>query len=193
MSAGQLVVQRTEKAVPAGPKQDVFVEDLYRLHCLDVERWVRRLGGPSCDAADLMHDVFSVVHRNIGSYRGDGSLKSWLFGITAKVVAGHRRKHRWLSLFVVPDLINDVADSTSEHEASLENSCREKRLYASLDKLSEKLRTAVIMFEIDELSAADIARLTGVSEATVWVRVHRGRKKLLEFLKADEEGSRADD
>ena len=51
-------------------------------------------------------------------------------------------------------------------------------VYSALDRLAEKYRSVVILFEIEGLSGEEIASLTGTNLATVWVHLHRGRQKL---------------
>jgi RNA polymerase sigma-70 factor (ECF subfamily) len=60
-----------------------------------------------------------------------------------------------------------------------------KRLYSALDRLPDRYRTAIILYDIDGLSSDAVAKLTGVSVGTVWVRLHRGRAKLSEYLRND--------
>jgi RNA polymerase sigma-70 factor (ECF subfamily) len=52
-------------------------------------------------------------------------------------------------------------------------------LYGILDGIGEKYRTVIILFELEGLSGEEIAVLTGLSLANVWVRLHRARQKML--------------
>jgi len=51
-----------------------------------------RLGGPRIDAEDAAHDVFLVVFRRLPDLDDPQAFRSWLFGITRRVVAAHRRR-----------------------------------------------------------------------------------------------------
>ena len=73
---------------------------IYRAHVRDVGRWAERLAGPGFDVPDMVHEVFEIAQRRLPSFRGDSSVKTWLYGITEKVVRHRRRKDRlrlWLS------------------------------------------------------------------------------------------------
>jgi RNA polymerase sigma-70 factor (ECF subfamily) len=48
--------------------------------------------------------------------------------------------------------------------------------------LPDVYRTALILYELEELPGDEVARLTGVPVGTVWVRLHRGRDQLLRIL-----------
>jgi RNA polymerase sigma-70 factor (ECF subfamily) len=56
------------------------------------------------------------------------------------------------------------------------------RLYAALDRLPDKYRTAIILCDIESAGAEEAGQLLGLSANAVWVRVHRGRAMLLEQL-----------
>ena len=69
---------------------------------------------------------------------------------------------------------------TPQHER--ERRERSARLYQALDRLPDVYRTALILYELEELPGDEVARLTGVPVGTVWVRLHRGRDQLLRIL-----------
>jgi RNA polymerase sigma factor (sigma-70 family) len=78
---------------------DEVLDRIYERHVADVDRWVRRLVGPREDVEDIVHDVFLVAVRRRGTFRGDASVKTWLFRIAHHVVRGRRRRERvrrWL-------------------------------------------------------------------------------------------------
>ena len=56
----------------------------------------------------------------------------------------------------------------------------------ALDRLPDVYRTALILYELEELPGEEVARLTGVPLGTVWVRLHRGRERLMQILSRGE-------
>src|SRR4030095_12722362 len=66
--------------------------EIYRGYAGDVARWAARLGALRVDVEDVVQDVFCVVERKLGSFRGDAKLTTWLFRITDKTVRHHRRR-----------------------------------------------------------------------------------------------------
>lgn len=158
------------------------MDALYGQHLAKVKRWARRLAGPSADLEDLVHDVFLVALRRGFQFRGEASVDTWLFGITQRVVWTKRRKSRlrqWLfgqnqSTLVPPD------PRTPQHELERREQCA--RLYQALDRLPDTYRTTLILYELEELPGEEVARLTGVAIGTVWVRLHRGRERLMNLL-----------
>lgn len=161
--------------------------DVFGRHGRDIKRWAARLGGPLVDSDDVVQDVLAVVHRRIGEFRttspdsqAPAALKSWLYKITQNIATTRRRRERlrrWLRghpLDYAGELSTtgpSAIDELERREAALE-------VYAALDRLEEKYRSAIILFEMEGLSGEEIAALTGRPVATVWIHLHRGRQKL---------------
>ena len=162
--------------------------ELYRVYAPAVARWAARLGGPSADLEDLVHEVFVIAERKLPGFRGDGSLSTWLYRITENVVRHQRRKNRLFSW-----LLGDEATAKQPAETPLPDEALERKrsvelVYAILDRMSEKYRVVLILHEIEGLSGPEIAELRGVKPATVWVQLHRARALFLAEL--EKEGAR---
>ena len=168
-------------SAPSAPAAD-DTDRMYGQHLAKVKRWARRLAGPSADLQDLVHDIFLIALRKGFEFRGEATLDTWLFGITQRVVWTKRRKshlRQWLfgqnQIVLLPP-----EPRTPQHE--LERREDNARLYQALDRLPEVYRTTLILYELEELSGEEVARLTGVALGTVWVRLHRGRERLMQIL-----------
>ena len=97
MSKGQLQDSGEHLAVVAAEvasDPELLFDHLYETYEPMVERWVRRLAGPSGEAEDLVHDVFVVALRRRGEFRGEAKVSTWLFRITQLVVRKRRFKRR---------------------------------------------------------------------------------------------------
>ncbi|HEY8922900.1 MAG TPA: sigma-70 family RNA polymerase sigma factor [Polyangia bacterium] len=193
------------------------VEAVYRRYGARVSRWAARLAGPGLDLEDIVHDVFLVVLRRLNEFRWDARLSTWLHEITIHVVQAHRRKRRlraWLWPFgraggaaadgeAAPvggralaradgrNLEEQLADERLSPLESAERRQAAALLYHFLDQLSEKYRTAVVLFELEGLPCQEIASLTGTSVANVWARVSRGREQLIQAFATWESGAGA--
>jgi len=88
---------------------------------------------------------------------------------------------------------NDLAELPVDQPNALDLLQRREAtaaLYDILDGIGEKYRTVIILFELEGLSGEEIAALTGISLANVWVRLHRARQKVLKRFLAWEERER---
>ena len=150
----------------------------------------RLLENPA-DAGDVVQEVFLKVFRNVGSFRGDSSLRTWVYRIA--VNESHNRR-RWLfrhrkgetaieDLYSAddrrePSLVDSGEtpfDFTMNHEAQL-------LLEEGLAAISPAFRAALVLREIEDLSYDEIAHVLDVSIGTVKSRIVRGREALRCYL-----------
>lgn len=181
-------VSEAEDARPGRPE----LEAVYRDHADDVAAWARRLGGPELDVEDIVHEVFLVVQRRLPEWRGDAKITTWLYEITLRVVSDRRRRWRWPSPWGARATREEVGGLAADGPDALSLLVRREAtatLYRLLDGIGEKYRTVIILFELEGKSGEEIAALTGASLANVWIRLHRGRQKLLQrFLAWEAKG-----
>jgi len=160
--------------------------DLRQIHALHADfvwRSLQRLGVRAADLEDALQEVFIVVHRRLSSFDQTSRITSWLFGICLRVASAQRRRAhvRREQTGTPPEwfesLETERAGETSPEQAALE---REERaeLEALLDALEPAKRATVVMFEIEEMSAPEIAILTGVPVSTVYSRLASAREIL---------------
>jgi RNA polymerase sigma-70 factor (ECF subfamily) len=164
-------------------------ESVYREHSKTVARWTARLLGPRQDFEDAMQEVFLVVKRRLPEFRGEAEVTTWLYEITVRVVQRFRMRARWWAWVTGRgqrpsggprgDAFIMAHEAPSDPHALLEAREQTESLYRLLDELGEDQRTAFILFELEGLSGAEIAKITGVSPNTVWVRISRARRKFL--------------
>jgi RNA polymerase sigma-70 factor (ECF subfamily) len=187
MSKGQLRNSGEHPAIKAeldASDPELLFDHLYENYEPMVERWVRRLAGPGAEVEDLVHDVFVVALRRRGEFRGDAKVSTWLFRIAEFVVRKRRfrRKLRQcLDVLYRSQEIAVVPPSPTPLEV-VEQRQQCARLYAALDRLPDKYRTAVILCDLESVAAQEAGQLLGLTANAVWVRVHRGRAMLVEQL-----------
>ena len=169
------------------------VASLYRMYAAKVGRWAARLGGPSIEVEDVVQEVFLVAKRRLVSFRpdGGGSVTTWLFRATDRIVKATRRKQRLRRLFgLAPDV--DAADAGVATGPipgdELERRQAMARAYHVLDRLPERHRRVLILFELEGLSTQEIATLIGARAGTVRVWLFRARAAFLQHH--DEESQR---
>jgi RNA polymerase sigma factor (sigma-70 family) len=174
---------------PAGERQPLDTGALYTEHVHQIARWAERLGGPDVDLEDVVHEVFSIAHRRRAQFRHDSSVATWLFGITNNVIRHRRRKEKWRRW------LSGSAEQTAGHLASatpdplrhaeLDEATR--LVYWLLDRIPERDRQILILFEIEELGADEVATLLKVKVANARLRLHRARTRFLRAHRQFEE------
>jgi RNA polymerase sigma-70 factor, ECF subfamily len=150
-----------------------------------------RLLNNQAEAYDVVQEVFLKVFRNIEHFRGESSLKTWIYRITVNEAHNARRwfsRHR--SREVELDLETQdnrnwreiIADNgRSPFEMALD---REQAglIQNALARINPVFREAVVLRDITDLSYDEIAMVLGVSLGTVKSRILRGREALREQL-----------
>ena len=157
-------------------------DEIYETWYDEVSRWVRALGGPEAEREDLVQDVFVVVHRRLVDFDGE-NVAGWLYQIARRRVRDFRRllwvKNLLYKRSEVPEGLMLVGPGPSD---TLETKEKRKLLEQLLEKLNEPERAALVLFEVEGYSGAQIATVQGVPLNTVWARIHKGRKKLQAHL-----------
>jgi RNA polymerase sigma-70 factor (ECF subfamily) len=152
---------------------------LYRTHVRRVASWVARLAGPELDLEDTVQEVFITVRDLLPRFRGEASVTSWLYQVTARVVLRERRRSRWRRWLrgSAEETAGQLVSNRPTPVEELERREAVAELYRILDGLGEKYRTVFILYELEELSGQEIAELTGLKLKTVWVHLHRARQR----------------
>lgn len=164
------------------------LDDLYRTHAAAVARWAGHLGGPGADIDDLVHEIFLVVERRLADFRGEAKVTTWLYRITEHVVRERRRKERfrrWFGQTRQADLVRALCQTPLTPVEELERRREVETVYRILDRLPDKYRSVLILFELEGESGEEIAARTGRKLATVWVHLHRARGRFLEEMKRE--------
>ena len=149
----------------------------------------RLLNDPS-DGADIVQEVFLKIFRNIRSFRGNSSLKTWVYRIAVNEAHNHRR---WFSRHHRQEVGLARDENTRGYEDSLADPGRtpfdltldrETRALVeeALAKVNPNFRAAVILRDIEDLSYEEIAVVLELSLGTVKSRILRGREALRRIL-----------
>lgn len=169
---------------PSGPPPLPAFADVYGDHAATVARWAARLGGPSADVEDIIQEVFLVASRRLGEFREGARMSTWLFGITAKVAANERRRrklrHWWFRLS--PGAGDDAPAPGDGALEQLEKRERRVLFYRALDRLNERHRRALVLFELEEMSVDDVAAHLGLRPGNTRVLLHRARAAFLKSM-----------
>jgi len=175
-------------AEPREERSSLDVVSLYRVHARRVAAWAALLGGPNVDPADVVQEVFLIVHRRLESYRRDAAITSWLYGITTNVVRNRRRSAKLRRWFGQP--VDEMADQLPAAGPTpievLERRRMSAMVYRVLDRMHEKYRAPLMLFEIQGLSGEEIAQLLGLKLPLVWVRLKRAREQFRALLAEEE-------
>ena len=158
--------------------------DIYERWFEDVVKWLYALGMPSSDTEDLAQEIFLVVRRKLNRFDG-GNLAGWLYRIAQLTVRDHRRRNWFKNLTLRRRNVDlaKLAVGTPGPEVRYADAENRRRLQALVARMSEKLRTTFVLFEIEGYSGEEIARIQDIPLGTVWTRLHLARKEFWRLLK----------
>ncbi len=194
--------------VPVTPEQEAALEDERLLAGLQMgddrayERLIQRFQNPvynlawrllndPTEASDVVQEVFLKVFRSVGTFRGESSLRTWIYRIAVNESHNRRRwhfRHRRGETAIEetfddsegrerPLLDNGQTpyDFTMNREAQL-------LLEEGLSAINPVFSAALVLREVDDLSYDEIAQVLDVSIGTVKSRILRGREALGRYL-----------
>lgn len=158
----------------------------------------RLLNNPS-EASDVVQEVFLKVFRNIDHFRGQSSLKTWIYRITVNEAHNARRwffrhRRREVELDTDPREVRDWRDRIADGGRSpfdvVFDHEQAGMIEAALEKINPVFREAVVLRDITDLSYDEIAEILGVSLGTVKSRILRGREAMRGELTGELRGRR---
>lgn len=144
------------------------------------------------DTEDAVVETFFKAYRSISSFKGKSEFSTWLYQIGKNTAYNAFRKaKRRPQLSRVPEDDEEFNDNvhfideniSSNVSRQIENKELQKKLNDCLALLSEDHRTVVTLFDIQEMSHAEIAQIMGCSEGTVRSRLFYAHKQLQKLLK----------
>jgi RNA polymerase sigma-70 factor (ECF subfamily) len=134
--------------------------------------FAKRTGDDASDADDLVQEVLIAVHTRRATYDRSQLFTAWVYAIARYKLVDHLRRRRVRASVPIDDADDLFAEDASETATAGRDV---QRLMADLP---EKQRSAIQHTKLDELSVAETAARTGMSESAVKVSVHRGMKAL---------------
>ncbi len=147
-------------------------------HHQRVARLAQRLLGWRGDVDDVVQDVFLAALKQLHRFRSEASLATWLTTITLNTCRSYRRKRvvrlRWWQS-------QRNARERSESTPSKDEVGEQVR--RAVQALGVRDREVIVLFYLEEQSSAQIAKLLGVTENAVDIRLHRARQSLRPMLK----------
>ena len=151
---------------------------LYEEHSKAVYYLALRFLADPQKAEDVTHDVFLKVYRKLGEFRGESSIRTWLYRITINHC--QNLKQSWNNRNIVTTGDETVWNTTAAPAESplrvLETKELGERIQTALEALTEEYRLLLLLVADEELSYDEVAALTEQTSDAVRGKLHRARK-----------------
>jgi len=146
----------------------------------------RMVGNPD-DARDLCQETFLRVHRQLHQFRFECPLKSWIGRVAYSIALRHLERRRAARVISFDDedegALESLADESFDLEAASADEEQAVRLREAVDSLPAVPRMLVTLYHLEELSIAEIASITSMSEGTIKSHLFRARLSLRDSLR----------
>lgn len=151
--------------------------DVYAKYFPFVWRNVLRLGVPRSATDDVTQEVFIVVHRKLATFEGRSALGTWIYTILRRVVRDYLRSPTRTMASSTVDLesfSNTLAASVEQPLAQEQALAMVQQILTSMD---EEKREVFVLAELEQMTAPEIAEMTGMNLNTIYARLRSARQQ----------------
>lgn len=148
-------------------------------------RFLRRYVGDPAAADDLLQETLIRIAGGLPSFAGRASLKTWAFSIATRVAADHFRQPVHRVHIVDVDESMDLVDRDLAVDQRLVMDEMNACVREVIDSLPEDYRAALVLHDLEGLTAAQTAEVCDCSLPTVKIRIHRARLRLRKALRQE--------
>jgi len=149
-----------------------------------IQHYLERMVGDRATADDLLQETLLRIARGLRHFEGRSSVKTWAFTIATRVATDYFRspeaRARIIDIETAPDLSTSEVDVEERVAIDEMNSC----VREVIDSLPADYRAALVLHDLEGLTAAATAQACGCSLATAKIRIHRARARLRSVLDA---------
>jgi len=125
-------------------------------------------------AKDVAQETFITVFQQLPKFRKEAAIGTWIFRIASNQCLRQIEKQQRMPKSELPFELADSVPVSFEKEVQF--------LYQSISELAEVDRI-IISLELEDIKQAEIARIVGLSEANIRVKIHRIKKTLAQKFK----------
>jgi RNA polymerase sigma-70 factor, ECF subfamily len=147
------------------------LSELYRRH----SSWIAGRLAASTSSRDLaeeaLQDTFVSAWRGAKSYRGEGDVGAWLWGIARRRLVSLSRKRTHVTIGLVDEQMPGADEIVLQHEEAW-------RVRAAVSRLPQDQRIAIESVVFADRTVAEVASTLGVPVGTLKSRLHRARLRI---------------
>jgi RNA polymerase sigma-70 factor (ECF subfamily) len=179
--------------------REAFEELVRRYHPVVLNMACRLLGNRN-DAADVCQEVFILLLRKLGSFRGEAKFSTWLYRVSLNACHDHaRRARRHVSLSEspgedMPEMEQLLPDEGLEGpEESMEREEVRRKVQEAIRRLPPKFKEVIYLHDISGCNYKEVAEILDINLGTVKSRLNRARARLAGELEGYREEMRREE
>ncbi|MDP9078215.1 MAG: sigma-70 family RNA polymerase sigma factor [Bacteroidota bacterium] len=153
-------------------------EDIYRDYWNKVFRICMGYVNDADLAKDIAQEIFIIIWKKLPTFRNESAIGTWIYRIASNNCLRQVERQNRMPKSELPEQIEDVSEPDKEWQS--------KFLYKCIAELPETDRI-IISLELEDVKQAEIAKITGLSESNVRVKIYRIKEKLTQKFKQYEQ------
>jgi len=167
---------------------DQALEEIMGLYGHEIKRLIFTYVKNQADTDDVSQEVFVTVYKKLHTFKGNSSLKSWLYAIAINKSKDYLRSWNLRNLNLRKRLTESFMRKSLKEESSEELLLKDKESKALIQTIMElplKYREVIILYYFKDLSTKEIAEILQVKDPTVRTRLRRARSRLKETIRKE--------
>lgn len=175
-----IVDDRVIEACQAGDREafrmlfETYKDRVFSIACYS-------FGGDEAAAGDVSQQIFLKLMTSIGQFRGDSAFTTWLYRLVVNACRDEQRKRRRFLTFGLSNPAPKIEERRPQEKRYAKLELAES-VQAAIGELKPKLRMAILLKYVEDLSYEEIAGVLGCSKGTVASRLNRGHQALARKL-----------
>lgn len=141
------------------------------------------------EAQDLSQEIFLKIYKEIGGFRFESKLSTWIYRISINTCLDWKRKNNKVKILST-SILNDndeivdveIKDDKPLPEEAIIRSENQEEVHELVYRLPDKYKTVIIMYHFNNMSYQDISTALNIPERTVETRLYRARRLLKDEL-----------
>lgn len=163
------------------------MDSLLARHEQKIYRFGLRMCGNEDDARDVLQETLLTAFKNLGSFRGDSQLSTWLYQVARSFCIKQRRRREGEPAHL-ESLEGTEVKAIPTDATSLDAKAHAREvgqlIQAAMNTLPEEHREALVLRDVEGLSAEEAADVVGIEVGALKSRLHRARMQLKQRLAA---------
>ena len=176
-----LEVHAGDRAPAWGQVEEEFLRD----HLRRIFLLIYRIVGNVEDAQDLAQETFIKALQRRDQLRDLDKAGHWLSRIASNTAIDHLRRHGRMVTASLDEILDPLStpDELSPEQHVLRSE-RSRVLQAGLDRLTERERIALVLRDVEDMPAEEVARVLNCGKATVRSHIANARVKFRKYLES---------
>ena len=170
--------QRVQQVLSGNSSAFAYFVEAYQDMAITI---AHRICGNVQDAEDVVQESFVKAFRNLRSFRSDSKFSTWLYRIVYNTAITHTKTQMWIgSRETVVEEASQLADNTLE--INMNETERKEIVSEVMQRMPKGDALLLTLYYLEDNPVKEIAKITGLNEPNVKVKLFRARKLFKEMV-----------